>query len=72
MSRRTKDNKKKSFLRKVQARERIGNYYLGYGTTAASGVEYKNYKKQRGWRLPRVLNIQFNKILVYLLNKERG
>lgn len=72
MSRRTKDNKKKSFLRKAQARERIGNYYLGYGTTAASGVEYKNYKKQRGWRLPRVINIHFNKILVYLLNKERG
>lgn len=70
MSRRTKDNKKKSFLRKAQARERIGNYYLGYGTTAASGVEYKNYRAQRGWRLPKFINPRVQAVLNYLLGRQ--
>ena len=69
MSKRTRENKKKNFLRKAKARERIGNYYLGYGTTAASGVEYLNYRAQRGWRLPKVLNTHFNNILDFLLRK---
>ena len=69
MSKRTRENKKKNFLRKAQARERIGNYYLGYGTTAASGVEYLNYRAQRGWRLPKFINPRVQSVLNYLLGR---
>lgn len=72
MSKKTRENKGKSFARKTQASERTGNYYVGYIETSQAGVEYQNYRAKRGLRLPKVLNIHFNKILVYLLNKERG
>lgn len=69
MSRRTKENKKANFVRKAQARARVGSYYLKYGTTAASGVEYSNYRPQRGWRLPKFINPRVQSVLNYLLGR---
>ena len=69
MSRRTRENKGKNFVRKAQALSRIGNYYLGYGTTAASVTEYLNYRAQRGWRLPKFINPRVQNVLDYLLGR---
>lgn len=71
MSRRTKDNKKKSFLRKAQARARVGTYYVMYNESSKSGKEYINPKAQRGLRLPKIINTHFQGILNKLLGRDK-
>ena len=72
MSRRTKDNKRKSFLRKAKARDRIGNYYVQYREASNAGIEYQNTRPKRGFRLPKIVNLHFQGILDYLLGKRKG
>lgn len=72
MSRRTKDNKRKSFLRKAKARDRIGNYYVQYREASKAGVEYQNTRPKRGFRLPKIINFHFQGILDYLLGRRKS
>lgn len=71
MSKRTRENKKRSFLRKAQARDRVGTYYVKYNETSQAGVEYINPKAKRGLRLPKIINIHFQSILDTLLGRNK-
>lgn len=71
MSKRTRENKKRSFLRKAQARDRVGTYYVKYNETSQAGVEYINPKANRGLRLPKIINIHFQSILDTLLGRNK-
>lgn len=71
MSKRTRENKKRSFLRKAQARERVGTYYVKYNETSQAGVEYINPRAKRGLRLPKIINIHFQGILDTLLGRNK-
>lgn len=71
MSKRTKENKRKSFLRKAQARERVGSYYIQYRESSKAGVEYQNTRPKRGFRLPKIINLHFQGLLDYLLGKRK-
>ena len=70
MSKRTRENKKRSFLRKAQARDRVGTYYVKYNETSQAGVEYIKPKAKRGLRLPKIININFQNILDTLLGRK--
>lgn len=69
MSKKTRENKGKSFARKAKALARIGNYYVGYREASASGKEYQNYRAKRGLRLPKFVDGFFQGILNKLLGK---
>lgn len=76
MSRRTKENKGKNFTRKAQAIARVGDYYQLNIEESKSGIDYLNYKRKRGFRMPKLLNPMVLNIINYLtkdkIQKEGG
>lgn len=54
MSKRTRESKGKSRLRKINAKARIGNYYFMHNEKSQAGVKYTPYKPLTGFKIPKI------------------